>query len=395
MSLRQAQGTTFDYAAYRPCGFAQDEISINHGDKMNKGRVAYIDIARGLGIMLVVLGHTLAEANYHVQNLNVLFLGQLIYSFHMPLFFFLSGMFFKPDMRFPDLLKRRFDSLLKPYLFTLFLIYFVSVFYDKNLGLSTAAVRIVKALYGNSYYLELYWSQIWFLPALFAINLFAFGFYAIFKRLPVWTMLIGLLLTLGVGILTINWFMPFKLALFGYNLELSGLPFSLDIVLVCGFFFLLGREVYERVPLEVFSPFWVLIASAAVTLALNWQFPATLGLNFRVYESPLFNTLEALAGIVFIISLSQWIEKWGGWLSRLLQYYGKISLIVLIFHSPVQFHLGRKLASVLDGSIYGYLIAFPFALLIPVFVYIVFIQPNPILLWLFGLTWRPAPKPAE
>jgi fucose 4-O-acetylase-like acetyltransferase len=362
---------------------------------MSKSRLAYIDIARGIGIMLVVLGHTLAEANYHVQNSNVLFLGQLIYSFHMPLFFFLSGMFFKPEMRFLDMLKRRFDSILKPYLFTLFLVYFVSVFYDKNLGLSTAVSRIIKALYGNSYYIELYWSQLWFLPALFATSLFAFGFYAIFKRLPVWAMFTGLLLTLVVGILTFNWFMPLKLSFFGNNLELSGLPFSLDLVLVCGFFFLLGREVYERVPMQVFSPLWVLIGSAVVLVGLNLIYPAILNLNTREYDSPLVNTLEALAGIVFVLSLSLWIEKWGGWASRAFQYYGKISLIVLIFHLPVQFHLGRKLASMMGDSIYGYLIAFPFALLIPIFVYIVFIQPNPILLWLFGMAKRPESKPAE
>src|SRR5512133_2369883 len=113
---------------------------------MSKSRLVSIDIARGIGILLVVLGHTLAEANYHVQNPTVFFLGRLIYSFHMPLFFFLSGLFFKPEIRFPDLLKRRFDSVLKPYLFTLFLIYFVSIFYDKNLGLTTAVGRILKAL---------------------------------------------------------------------------------------------------------------------------------------------------------------------------------------------------------------------------------------------------------
>jgi polysaccharide biosynthesis protein PslL len=362
---------------------------------MSKSRLAYIDIARGIGILLVVLGHTLAEANYHVQNSSVLFLGRLIYSFHMPLFFFLSGMFFKSDLPFLDVLKRRFDSILKPYLFTLFMVYFVSVFYDKNLGLTTAVVRIIKALYGNSYYLELYWSQLWFLPVLFAVSIFAFGFYAVFKRLPVWMVFTGLLLTLVAGILTMNWFMPLKLAFFGYNLELSGLPFSLDLVLVCGFFFLLGREVYARIRMEVFSPIWVLIGSAAVLVSLNLIYPALLNLNTREYESPLVNTCEALAGIVFVLSLSQWIEKWGSWVSRALQYYGKISLVVLIFHFPVQLHFGRKLASLMGDSIYGYLLAFPFAVLIPIFVYIVFIQPNNILLWLFGMAGRPAPKPVE
>jgi fucose 4-O-acetylase-like acetyltransferase len=362
---------------------------------MTKSRLAYIDIARGIGIMLVVMGHTLAEANYHVQNSTVLFFGQLIYSFHMPLFFFLSGMFFKSEIPFLDMLKRRFDAVLKPYFFTIFMVYFVSVFYDKNLGLSTAVLRIIKSLYGNSYYMELYWSQLWFLPALFATSLFAYFFYAIFKRLPVWTMFLGLLLTLVVGILTIDKFMPLKLSLFGSDLELSGLPFSLDLVLICGFFFLLGCEVYKRLPLEIFSPLWVLIGSAVLLVGLNLVSPAILNLNTREYDYPLIVTLEALAGIVFVLSLSQWIEKWGGWGSQALQYYGRISMIVLIFHFPVQIHLGRKLADLLGGSIYGYLIAFPFALLIPIFVYVVFIQPNPTLLWLFGMAGRPVPKPAE
>jgi fucose 4-O-acetylase-like acetyltransferase len=334
----------------------------------------------------------LAEANYHVANPTVLFLGRLIYSFHMPFFFFLSGMFFKPDLPFFSVLKRRFEAILKPYLFTLFLVYFAAVFYDKSLDLATAATRLIKALYGNSYYLELYWSQLWFLPTLFAVSLFAFGFYALFKRFPGWLTLAGLLLTLALGILTLNWFMPLKLTLLGRNLELNGLPFSLDLVLVCGFFFILGHEVHERVEIKVFSPLWVLIGSAVILIGLNLAFEGMLNLNTREYEAPLVNTLEALAGIVLVLSLSQWIEKWGGWVSRAGQYYGKISLIVLIFHFPVQLYFGRKLADLMGGSIYGYLLAFPFAVLIPILVYEVFIRPNAILLWLFGLAGRP---PAE
>lgn len=362
---------------------------------MSKDRLVSIDIARGIGILLVVLGHTLAEANYHVQNSTVFFFGRLIYSFHMPLFFFLSGMFFKSDMRFLDVLKRRFDSILKPYLFTLFLVYFASVFFDKTLGLGTALNRIAKALYGNSYYLELYWSQLWFLPTLFAVSIFAFVFYAIFKRFPAWLTFLGLLLTLVVGVLTINKFMPFDLAIFGYSVQLNGLPFSLDLVLVCGFFFLLGHEVHGRVQIKIFSPLWVLIGSAIVLISLNVFFEGMMNLNTREYETPLVNTLEALLGIVFVLSLSQWIEKWGGWASKAFQYYGKISLIVLIFHFPVQLYFGRKLADMMDGSIYGYLLAFPFAILIPIFVYIVFIQPNNILLWLFGMANYPISKSVE
>lgn len=51
-------------------------------------RLNFIDIAKGIGIILVVLGHSLA---YECHN-RLFF---MIYSFHMPLFFFLSGFVFK------------------------------------------------------------------------------------------------------------------------------------------------------------------------------------------------------------------------------------------------------------------------------------------------------------
>lgn len=52
-------------------------------------RLRYIDATRGFAIFLVVLGHVLniGMNNYDENH----FLHRLIYSFHMPLFFFLSG----------------------------------------------------------------------------------------------------------------------------------------------------------------------------------------------------------------------------------------------------------------------------------------------------------------
>ena len=45
-------------------------------------RVDEIDIAKGLGILLVIVGHLLPEDSW---------MRQIIYSFHMPLFMFISG----------------------------------------------------------------------------------------------------------------------------------------------------------------------------------------------------------------------------------------------------------------------------------------------------------------
>ena len=49
-------------------------------------RKKYIDILKGIGIFYVILGH--------VTHTSFLF--RYIYSFHMPLFFFISGMLFVP-----------------------------------------------------------------------------------------------------------------------------------------------------------------------------------------------------------------------------------------------------------------------------------------------------------
>ena len=53
-------------------------------------RIEWIDIAKSLGIFLVVIGHT---------GINVFMpsVAKWIYSFHMPLFYFISGMMFNGD----------------------------------------------------------------------------------------------------------------------------------------------------------------------------------------------------------------------------------------------------------------------------------------------------------
>lgn len=56
-------------------------------------RIAYIDLLKGFAIFLVVMGHFLAWniPESCQPNFGQSFVYRLIYSFHMPLFFFLSG----------------------------------------------------------------------------------------------------------------------------------------------------------------------------------------------------------------------------------------------------------------------------------------------------------------
>ena len=52
-------------------------------------RIVYLDSLRGFAILLVIIGH-LIQFNYKSGIENHIF--NLIYSFHMPLFFFISGL---------------------------------------------------------------------------------------------------------------------------------------------------------------------------------------------------------------------------------------------------------------------------------------------------------------
>ena len=50
-----------------------------------------IDIAKGIGILLVVLGHAVPDANTGIQNMLWAAVFNWIYSFHMALFMAMSG----------------------------------------------------------------------------------------------------------------------------------------------------------------------------------------------------------------------------------------------------------------------------------------------------------------
>lgn len=62
-----------------------------------KKRIAWIDVAKGLAILLVIAGHSLGYNSL---------ICKIIYSFHMPLFFILSGYNLKPAENLSDLSQR-------------------------------------------------------------------------------------------------------------------------------------------------------------------------------------------------------------------------------------------------------------------------------------------------
>jgi polysaccharide biosynthesis protein PslL len=343
-------------------------------------RIGYIDIAKGIGIVLVVMGHNDFALISPLAS-------KLIYSFHMPMFFFMSGMFSNPDVPFWVFARRRFDRVLRPFLFTLLLIYFMSISFSK-VSILVATRRLLKALYGNGHYLD--WVQLWFLPHLFVVSLFAFMFVYIIRRTGVdqirWIILAAIYI---IGVLGIALFWPFEFKLLGKEFTVFGLPYSLDLVFASGFFFILGYELKKHLRVSFFDNILTFLLSGTTLFGLVWYFPSMIDFNTRQFDSLFINTAEALLGIVFVLAVSKQLERIG-WLSYLFRYIGQASLIILVFQVPIQDYWGQKIFALTNNFSFSYWMSFLAGVLGPIVVHALFIRPNPIM-----RKWFSQPAPLE
>ena len=71
-----------------------------------KKRIDYIDIIRAFGIICMISGH--------LPNVNSDW-SLYIHAFHMPIFFIISGLFFKEKEPFSTFIQKKVRTLLIPY----------------------------------------------------------------------------------------------------------------------------------------------------------------------------------------------------------------------------------------------------------------------------------------
>lgn len=77
-------------------------------------RILYLDNIKGFAILLVVLGHCIQFSN---PKFDDDFLFRFIYSFHMPLFFMVSGyVSCKIQFSWKETIRKRLYQLMLPYL---------------------------------------------------------------------------------------------------------------------------------------------------------------------------------------------------------------------------------------------------------------------------------------
>ena len=313
----------------------------------DKARLEHMDIARGIGILLVVLGHNPACAKGTSAIL-------VIYSFHVPLFFFLSGYFHKRSATLGLDIKKRAFKLLLPY----FLTGLVLVLGKTLESPKTAAMLLAGMAWGaggsGTPISFLYWAPVWFLTSLFVTQAAFSILQPALSRMPVAARCMAGALVLLVGIRYLH---TWGLAYFPNSRMLPneiGLPWNADLLPVTFFFYWLGWESGKgralgqmlshrqgTTSLLLLAP---LFAGFCILHASQGEGQWILDLNRREYGQFLMTTLGALAGILFILAASLCLtHNASPWARTALKHLGMQSLVILVFHDFFQQQAGDAL----------------------------------------------------
>ncbi len=282
-----------------------------------KERINWVDVARGIGVLLVIYGHGLAATPLRF----------IIYSFHMPLFFFLSGLVFhkRKNEKYLTVLKKDFKRILIPYFifaaisFTLWLsnIPFDRIRWDLVLK------QIVGIFYGsgNNGYLAIN-IVLWFLPCLFIVK----QIFWFISRLEIKLIIPILFLFSALGY-SFYVFMPNLKLPFGFESALTGVVFF-----GAGY---LWNFMPEKIT-QIFKKYMLVFLAILITLTIIFSITnfslynhqVDLRLN-RINNYFLFY-LAAFSGIISIALISMKANK-----NKFLEYLGRNSLLLFVWHLVV------------------------------------------------------------
>lgn len=254
-------------------------------------RTDWVDYAKGIGIILVVYAHLLSSgyrAGLPVDTHFFFLSDSIVYSFHMPLFFFLAGLFVAHSyasrgMR--QFLISKIRLIAYPYLVWSLLQIGIELLFSQHSQRGVDLYDLMAIPY-------LPWSQFWFLYALLLM-------YIVYGALQSFGRLSGTVMLLIAGVLFV-------------------FPVNSDIMALNGFstgfvFFVVGAFSRTRlVDLEGFSiPAWV-------TLFL---LPVLVGSGYYIFENmisptrlingshPLYFLYLSTVGITFCVGLAQLLAK--------------------------------------------------------------------------------------
>lgn len=284
-----------------------------------------IDIAKGLGIFLVVFGH-------NTVVFPVVF--KLIYSFHMPLFFFLAGIFHKKNESLSYMIKSKAKRLITPYVFFslfhyVFYLLWSLIFLDIN---NYHFVNIFKII-----------------PLKDAISVPLWFFISLFEVIIIYHCIIKYLSKFWA-----RFFIIIGLALMSYVINHLDLPFyynyfhffsSLSMLL----FYFLGYEFFNSLnkdffPEKNFMSIILFVILSFLLYGLN-MYSNGVDINSNTINAPFYIYFaSAFTGTYLILLLAKLINR-SEIFSKFWIYIGKHSLGIFALHLAI-FEFSRPISNV-------------------------------------------------
>lgn len=263
-----------------------------------KKRIDWLDIAKGITIFCIVLGHI-------VEN-KIIY--TILYSFHLPIFMFISGYLYK-KRKIGEFAKRKFKSVMVPYLFfgilEILYFYMFEVNYREYTPIKESFLGLIT---GNYDWLD-FNTHLWYLPFFFMVS----NIYNILEnifdndRIPRIIFLI--------------------IAVLGIFIKIPNLPFSINRFELMAYF-ALGDFISSKVDLDkAFSKCerkklkMCSLISFIVVITMNICKANKFGLEYII------GTL----GINGILMVSYLLNN----KSKVMTDVGKDTLVILCIHGPI------------------------------------------------------------
>lgn len=250
---------------------------------MDNNRIPYIDSAKTIGILLMIIGHCYWKD-------SIPYLNRLIYSFHMPLFVIISGMFLKPRP-FKEAVIKYSKAYLKPYGLVCLLIAIIPLVADLINSTSFVCIRdyIVRFLFasGSSKGNEI-WADLpivcafWFLVALFwgtSLTSWILNKFTVFEQILICVSLFSLSC---------------------YSIQYIRLPFSLQAGLSFPLYLIIGHYIKKYNILNQRYDVFTIVA-----MVITWMVAVrtSISISHCVYSGYFISLLGAITGSILFLTV--------------------------------------------------------------------------------------------
>lgn len=337
---------------------------------LQSNRLKWIDYLRGIAIILVVYRHVLIgieRANIYLPD--ILVKGNIIfYSFRMPLFFILSGIFIHKTVQkrsLGNIISIKFENLLYPYFIWCFLQITLQIVFAHSTNASRGIID-----YTYIFYQPRNLDQFWYLPALFNCSL------------------VFLLL-------------KFKLQLSSKSQLILGIlfyflsPYFQTISMLSDWmefyiFLVLGESMatffFQQNTQKVLRKNYLLLMMIPVFIAVQIYY---LSNDEYYYINDFYGKIQflfiALTGCFSMLLISLKLEKWG--ILNFLRILGFHSLFIYVMHVFISAFSRIILTKIflIDNPVVLLLIGIILGVTIPVIIYNTLIKDN--ILW-FLFTYK-------